>query len=438
MSTNHPRNTGLTRRDFVKRTATGLAGIGAGLLASGNYAYAGGSERIRVGVVGCGGRGTGAAHNALTADPAVEIHAMGDLFRDRLESSRQTLIERAGDRAKVPDERCFDGFDCYRKVMDSGIDVVLLTTPPGLRPMQLHAAVERGLHVFMEKPVAVDSAGIRAVIEAGKAGKRKNLTMVAGTQYRRQPSFVEAIEHIHNGEIGDLVGAQGYYMTGPIWVRERQPDMTDMEWQSLNWYYFTWLSGDHIVEQFIHNLDTLDWVFRSHPESAIATGGRQVRTGPEYGHIYDHFNVEYRYPGGARVQATCRQMRGTANRNANRIVGTKGVAMVNPRNAHIISHDGETLFRRPDAGNNPYVQTHVDLVAAVRNGEPINETEEVAESTLTAILGREAAYTGQELTREQVRDADMDLLPPKLEPGPLPEFEVPRPGVTPLERNFPV
>lgn len=421
----------------MKRTAQGIAGISAGFMASTNFAYAGGSDRIRVGVIGCGGRGTGAANNALTADPAVEIYAMGDFFRDRLETSRQTLTEQATGRVNVADERCFDGLESYLGVMESGVDLVILASPPGFRPQHIQAAVERNLHVFMEKPIAVDSAGVRAVMAAGEEGRRKNLSMVAGTQYRRQPSFVEAVKLVHQGAIGDLVAGQEYYMTGPVWVRDRKPGMSDFEWQCLNWYYFTWLSGDHIVEQFVHNIDTFDWLFQSPPTSAIAVGGRQVRVDPQYGHIFDHFSVEFEYPGGAKVQATCRQMQGTEHRVANRIVGTRGVADINPRDSRVTSHDGQVLLRHDQPGNNPYVQTHVDLIASIREGKPLNETQTVAESTLTAILGREAAYTGQRLQWDDVYHAEMNLVPEGYSFEGAQTFEVAKPGITKLERSFP-
>lgn len=427
---------GLSRREFVKQTARGIAGLSAGLVASTNFAYAGGSDRIRVGVIGCGGRGTGAANNALTADPAVEIYALGDLFRDRLEKSREALTGRAGSRVNAPDDRCFDGFENHLRVMESGVDVVILTTPPGFRPYHLQAAVDRDLHIFMEKPIAVDSAGVRAVIRAGEEGRRKKLSMVAGTQYRRQPSFVEAVKLVQDGAIGEIVAGQEYYMAGPVWMRDRKPGMTELEWQCLNWYYYTWLSGDHIVEQFVHNIDTFDWIFQGRPERAIGSGGRQVRTDPEFGHIYDHFSIEYEYPNGARVLAMCRQMGDVTSRVANRIVGTGGVADINPGNSAVVTHDGEVLLRHNEGGNNPYVQTHVDLIASIREGKPLNETQSVAESTLTAILGREAAYTGQSLTWDEVYEADMTLGPDDFSRESMPDFDVPKPGVTRLDRSF--
>lgn len=436
MKSERPRS-GLSRRDFVKQTAKGIAGISAGLLATGNFAYAAGSDKIRIGLIGCGGRGTGAANNSLTGNPNVEIYAMGDLFADRLEHSHAALVKEAGDRINVPASRRFSGFDAYLGVMNSGVDYVILATPPGFRPQHVQAAVDHGLNIFMEKPIAVDSAGVRAVLKAGEEGRKKGLSIVAGTQYRRQPSFVEAVKAIHDGAIGELVGGQEYYMTGPIWSRQRAAGMTELEWQCLNWYYYTWLSGDHIVEQFVHNLDTFDWIFQGHPVRAIATGGRQVRTGPEFGHIYDHFSVEYEYGNGARVQATCRQMRGTANRNSNRVIGTRGVAEINPGNSKIVSHDGKILFEMNERGNNPYVQTHIDLVKSIQEKKPLNEALSVAESTLTGILGREAAYTGKELTWDEVLNADMDLFPKDFSITTVPEFPVASPGETQLNRTFP-
>lgn len=432
---NEKKSSGITRRNFLKKTTLASAGISAGLMASGNFAYAAGSDKIRVGVIGCGGRGTGAARDCLTADEGVEIYAMGDLFRDQLESSRNLLNKAMGNRVNVSDSRCFDGFENYIQVMESGVDVVILATPPAFRPIHVKAAIERDKHIFMEKPVGVDTAGARAVIELGKEAERKGLSLVSGTMYRRQPSYVEAIKRIHDGAIGELTGAQEYYLTGSIWLRERKPGMSDMEWQCRNWYYFTWLSGDHIVEQFIHNIDTINWAFKAHPVKAIATGGRLVRVQPHYGHIYDHFSVEYEYPGGVRVQAMCRQMNDAERRITNRIVGTKGVAEVDPRYSRITSHNGKVIYESPQSDVNPYVQSHVDLIASIRNGKPINEAHFAAESTLTAILGREAAYTGAALSWDDVYNAEMDLVPDTFAFGKLPVQPVPAPGFTKLNRG---
>jgi myo-inositol 2-dehydrogenase / D-chiro-inositol 1-dehydrogenase len=280
----------------------------------------------------------------------------------------------------------------------------------------------------------VDLAGTRSVLESGDIAASKGLSVVAGTQYRRQPSFYEAIDRIHDGIIGDLLGAQVYYNTGRIWQIPREPHMSDMEWQCRNWYYFTWLSGDHIVEQFVHNIDTVHWVFGGPAEQCVATGGRQQRVGPEFGHIYDHFAVDYDYAGGAKVMAMCRQMVGCTNLVTNRIVGTRGVAHIHPSNSLIVSHTGQELFRAPESGNNPYVQEHTDLVKSIREGAAINETKQVSEATLMAIMGREAAYTGQRITWDELLAADLDLGPTSFEFGPAPFAPVPVPGVTALNR----
>lgn len=424
---------GVSRRTFVKSAAAAAAGAPF-LMGAERFAYGAGSDRLRVGLVGCGGRGTGAAADAVAAAEGVEIYAMGDLFEDRLEASRRRLQEHLGDDLTVTDERTFTGFDNYKHVIDSGVDIVILATPPGFRPVHFRYAVDAGKHVFMEKPSNVDVAGYTSIVETGELAKQKGLSIVAGTLYRRQPSFVEAVNAIHDGAIGEIVSAQAYYLTGPIWLRERQPGMSDMEWQCRNWYYFTWLSGDHIVEQFVHNLDVLNWVFEAHPESALAMGGRLVRVDPSYGHIYDHFSVEYVYPGGVRVEAKCRQMEDVTSRVTNRIVGTKGVADLHPERSMIRSHDGDVIFRHPERGANGYVLEHADLITSIRESQPINEAQQIADSTLTGILGRESAYTGQEVSWEAIRTADMDLVPTHLAFTDLPVAPVPRPGLTTLSR----
>jgi len=286
----------------------------------------------------------------------------------------------------------------------------------------------------MEKPVSTDVAGALEIMEVGKLATDKGLSVVAGTLYRRQNSFVEGVKRIHDGMIGEIVSAQEYYMTGPIWLRGRKPGMSDMEWQCRNWYYFTWLSGDHIVEQFVHNLDVLNWVLDGHPESALAMGGRISRVGPDYGHIYDHFSVEYEYAGGVKVEAKCRQIADCTTRNTNRIIGTKGIADLHPGSSQIRSHSGDILFAHPERGNNGYVQEHTDLIAAIRNGTPINEAWQIAASTLTGVLGRESAYTGKSITWEELLAANNDLVPKDFKFGPMPIPTVAEPGRTSLNR----
>ncbi|MEZ4701632.1 MAG: Gfo/Idh/MocA family oxidoreductase [Rhodothermales bacterium] len=425
----------VTRRAFLK-TAAATTGLAASLMPSGNFAYAGGSDAIRVGLIGIGGRGSGAARDCAESSEGVQLVAMGDLFRDRLEERRMPLKEALGDSYQVKDDHCFSGFDAYKHVIESDVDLVIMATPPGFRPIHLRYAVEAGKHCFIEKPCGVDPSGVRSVIESGEMAKAKGLSIVAGTQYRRQPSYVEAVKRIHEGRIGQVVGASEYYLTGPIWLRPRKPGMSDMEWQCRNWYYFTWLSGDHIVEQFVHNLDAINWVMQGPPVSAIGSGGRQKRVDPSFGHIWDNFNIQYTYANGARVTAMCRQMENCYTNVSNRIIGTEGVADVNPDSSLLTSHKGKVIFEYPEKGNNPYVQEHADLIASIREGKPLNEAEEVAYSTMTALLGREACYTGQELTWEQMMRSEQKLVPDDFAFGSLAEAPVAVPGVTQVERFF--
>ena len=420
----------VSRRTFLKVSAATTAG----LMATGNFAYAGGSDTLRVGLVGCGGRGTGAARDAVNGAENVQIVAMGDLFENRLDQSIKGLKEAVGDAFQVDSDHQFIGFDAYKGVIESDIDMVILATPPGFRPVHFKAAIEAGKHVFMEKPVSVDVAGAQSIMESGEMATEKGLSVVAGTIYRRQPSFVEAVKRIHNGEIGQIVSAQEYYMTGGIWLRPRKPGMSDMEWQCRNWYYFTWLSGDHIVEQFVHNIDVINWVFQAPPESCVGMGGRIHRVDPSYGHIYDHFSIEYVYPGSVRVEAKCRQISGTTGRVTNRIVGTRGIADLHPRYSKLVSHDGEVIFEMDEPGLNPYVQELTDLINAIRTNNPINEAKQIADSTLTAVMGRESAYTGLEVTWDGLMSSGLDLVPSTMAFGPMPFPEVAIPSKTVLER----
>lgn len=414
-----------TRRQFLKgAAAVSAASLLAPSLSAGGV-HADGSDVIRVGLIGCGGRGTGAANNCVESSEGVKIVAMADLFNDRLQSSRNNL-KRLGDRADVSDDHCFVGFDAYQQLLQSDVDMVILATPPGFRPMHFEAAVAAGKHVFMEKPVATDGPGIRKVLAAAKVAKHKGLGVVAGTQRRHQKGYIETMQQIHDGAIGDLVGAQVYWNQGGLWVVKKTPQMTDMEWQVRNWLYFAWASGDHIVEQHIHNIDVMNWAFGGPPEKAFAMGGRQVRTGAEYGHIFDHFAVEYVYPGGVRTLSECRQIDGCWNRVSEKIIGTRGVANPSGRIT------GEKNWSAPGGGRNAYVQEHADLIASIRNNEPLNEAERVAMSTLTAIMGRMSAYTGKEVTLDFALHSQESLLPEKWEFGPLAMPSVATPGRTAL------
>ncbi len=428
----------ITRRRFVAVTAATAAGLA--LPRTPASASGKGAATIRVGLIGCGGRGTDAAKDCLTSADRVELVALGDLFPDHLAKCRERLARMATedaslkDRIKVDDRHAFTGFDAYQKVLESKIDLVLLATPPAFRARHLAAAIEAGKHVFTEKPVAVDSAGVRAVMASADVAAQKGLAIVAGTQRRHDAGYRAAIQRIHDGAIGDVVGGQVYWNQGGLWMHRREPAWSDMEWQIRNWLYFTWLSGDHIVEQHVHNIDVANWVFGTHPVKAVAVGGRQSRTDPAYGHIYDHFAVEFEYPGGSgvRVQSMCRQIEGTAHRVAERFVGTRGTS-----DAHaVIEGAAPWSWDAQTPKTNPYVQEHADLIASIRAGQPLNEGRQVAESTLTAIMGREAAYTGQEITWDAILNAPQDLVPSDLQFGPMPVAPVAIPGQTAVARSW--
>jgi len=415
----------VTRRGFLHTTAASAAAVAAGLGAG--RAYAAGSDTLKVGLIGCGGRGTGAAGNCAAAADGVKITAMGDLFNDRLERSKRRLSRLGPGKFDVPADRCFVGFDAYKKVLASDVDMVILGTPPHFRPAQLAAAIQAGKHVFMEKPVAVDPAGIRIVLAAAEVATTKKLSIVAGTQRRHQDSYVETIRRIHDGAIGEIVAGQCYWNTGTLWLRKRQEGWSEMEYQIRNWLYYTWLSGDHICEQHVHNIDVINWAMRAHPTKAVGVGGRQVRTDKAYGNIYDHFAIEFEYENGARIFSMCRQYRGATHRVSERVVGTKGTA--DPKGVI----EGASPYRHQGRSRDPYVQEHANLIASIRGGKYLNEGRQVAESTMTAILGRMAAYTGREISWDWAMQASkLDLTPPKYIFGPNPVPPVAMPGKTRL------
>jgi len=356
---------------------------------------AGSSDTIRVGLVGCGGRGTGAARNCLESAPGVEIVALADVFADQLQGAKN--------RFKVPDKRCFVGLNAYKELMAlDEVNMVILATPPAFRPPHLAEAVKRGKHVFMEKPVATCPAGVKMVIEASEKATRKKLAIVAGTQRRHEAKYVETMKRIHDGAIGRIVSAQCYWNMGELWVGRAKSNWqnytsgkwSDVEWQIRNWLFIDWLSGDHICEQHVHNIDIINWAFGTLPDEIHGQGGRQWRTGPEYGNIFDHFGVEFFYPGDIRTISMCRQIKGASGNVSERIVGTKGTSNC----AGIIT--GENAWRYTGANPNPYIQEHADLIKSIRRGEPLNEGKRIAESTLCAIMGRESAYSRQRFKRE--------------------------------------
>ena len=409
----------MTRRDFVRTAATAAA------LAHLPLVHAGGrtDTTLRVGLIGCGGRGTGAVEDILAAADNVKIVALADLFPDRLESSRAYLRELNHEAIQIDDAHCFTGFDAYKKLLETDVNYVILTAPPGFRPLHFAAAIEAGKHVFMEKPVAVDPVGVRKIIEYGEQARKKGLGVLAGTQRRHDKAYNEVIKRIHDGQIGQILAGRAYWSTGGVWPpSEREPDASDMQYQIRNWIYYDWLSGDQPCEQHIHNLDVLNWVLQSPPVSAVGVGGRQVRIAPEFGNVFDHFSVDYEYPNGVHVLSMCKQQDNTAENVSEAVVGSKGHS--DP--ASWI--DGANPWKFESEAPNPYVVEHADMIASIRKGEPINEARQVAESTLTAILGREACYTGKLITWDEIMASTLDLSPAQYEFGPHAFRPVAMPG----------
>lgn len=444
MSAREFRRLPSTRRSFLK--ASGAVALGA-TLTNWRMVHGGLSSdfQVKIALIGCGGRGTGAVLNALgaatrvlypatgyhTEDVAenatvarkdVQVIALADLFPDRLEACRSNLAKLG---TNIPPDRCFVGFDGYKQLLAlNEINYVILAAPPHFRPAHLMAAIQAGKHVFMEKPAAVDVPGVKLVLEAGQLAREKNLGIVAGTQRRHEKSYQETIARIHDGAVGEIIYAKCYWNGGEIWVVERQPGWSDMEWQLRNWNYFTWLSGDHIVEQHVHNLDVMNWVLQAHPVRAVSgLGGRQVRTDPKYGNIYDHFAVEFAYPNDVTVFSQCRQINGCLNLVGEFVQGTKGQS-----DCHQTIQGADERWRYRGPNPNPYEQEHEDLIASIREGKPINEAESMAYSTMTGILGREAVYSGQAITWDEAMQSTTRLGPEKYEFGPYPVAPVPMPG----------
>jgi predicted dehydrogenase len=439
---------GISRRRFLKRSATAasMAALVTGLQAK---AYTAGSDAIKIGLIGCGGRGTGAALDALRAATEViyptdtyhtenavqgarvavrgiHIVALADVFKDRLNHCREQL-HKVG--MPVSEDRCFIGFNAYKEVMKlPDVKYVILATPPSFRPAHLRAAVEAGKHTFLEKPVAVDATGVRSIIKSGEIARRKGLAIGAGTMRRRENGSCETTRRIQEGRIGDVIACEAIWSGGELWSVKRQPSWTDMEDQLRNWLYYTWLSGDFIVEQFVHNLDIINWVLGEHPVRVFAMGGRQVRTDPRFGNIYDHFTVEYQYANGVRCFAMDRQTNRCASRVEEVFLGTKGIARFGLFRGWGIDYKNGKKWRFSGPRNNPYHQEHEDLINSIRSGQPINEARQIAESTLTAIMGREATYSGQIIEWDDALNSKQDLTPSNFGFGPLPVRPVPMPG----------
>jgi myo-inositol 2-dehydrogenase / D-chiro-inositol 1-dehydrogenase len=413
LSTMNPSSVSNERRAFLK---TGSLLTAASLLPSISRANQGGDSDLKVAVVGCGGRGTGAAAQSLSV-PGTRLVAMADAFADNVERSHNELKQKFGDRVDVPESRRFAGFDAFKGAIDAA-DVVLLCSTPGFRPAHFEYAVAQGKHVFMEKPVAVDGPGVRRVIEAAKKADEKNLKVVCGLQRRYQKSYLETLAQVKEGAIGDFVSAQVYWCGGGVWTRPRKEGMTEMEYQMRNWYYFNWLCGDHIVEQHIHNLDVINWFKEAHPVKAVGMGGRSQRIGKEAGEIFDHHYVEYQYADGSIMNSQCRHWDGLWSRVSESISGTKGIAQPGT----IRDRDGKTVWRFRGDDNNPYQTEHDVLIQHIRENKPINDAYFTADSTLTAIMGRMATYSGKEISWDMAMNSTLDTMPSKLDwnvdPGP--------------------
>jgi len=425
-----------SRRDFLRSSAAAAGAAMAGGLSVARAAHAAGGDTLKVGLIGCGGRGTGAAANALTADKNTKLTAVADAFSDRLEGSVQRLKEKFSDRVAISADGCFTGFDAYKGVIASGVDVVILATPPHFRPAHLKACVEAGKHVFCEKPVAVDAPGVRTVLAACQQAKKKGLTIVSGLCYRYHTAMRETMKRVLDGAIGRIVAIQETYNCGPPWFRnrDRQPGWTEMEYQMRNWYPFTWLSGDHNVEQHVHSLDKAAWALHDQPpEKAWGSGGRQVRSEDAIGHIFDHHCVVYEYPDGRRVYSHCRRQAGCANEISDIFLGTKGTCTLMKYRI-----DGENPWRYEGPKCNMYELEHEALFTSVRSGRAVNDGLYMTRSTMMAILGRMATYTGKAITWEQATGSKEDLSParyawdadPPILPDENGQYPLAVPGVT--------
>ena len=434
-----------SRRTFLKTAGVLAGGALAGGLSIARTAHAAGDDVLRIGVIGCGGRGTGAAGNALAADKNSKVVALADAFEDRVQGSLgrlKNLKDGLGERVVVDKDHCFSGFDAYKKLLASGVDVVILAEPPHFRPAHLNAADEGGVHVFCEMPVAVDAPGVRSVLASCEEAKKKNLSIVSGLCWRYHHGTKETLQRVLDGAIGEILVMQEVYNVGSGWGVARDPNLSEMQFQMRNWYCFTWLSGDHNVEQHIHSLDKSAWAMRDEPPlQAWGLGGRQVRTKqPDTGNIYDHHAVGYEYPNGARLYSFCRQQPGCYSEVTDLFIGTKGRATVLGRRPDLPSYriQGETNWEFKGEGGDMYVLEHEALFQAIRSGKPINNGLYMARSTMLAILGRMVNYTGQRITWDDALASKEDLSPksyawdadPPILPDKDGKYPVAMPGLT--------
>ena len=434
------KTTSVDRRSFVKTTGLATGAILTSSIPFGVMAQTGNVDVLKLAVVGCGGRGTGAAVQALSADPDVEIVAMADAFKDRVEGSLNAIQEHFEGERKihVKEENRFAGFDAYKKAIDLA-DVVILATPPGFRPLHFEYAIAQDKHVFMEKPVATDPVGVRRVLKTAKLAKEKQLNVVVGLQRHYQSKYITLLDQVKQGAMGKIVSGQVYWNSEGVWVRPREAGQSELEYQMRNWYYFNWLCGDHILEQHIHNIDVANWFIGEYPTMAQGMGGREVRTGKDHGEIFDHHFVEFTYPSGAVVSSQCRHQKGCHNRVDEVFQGSQGFLDIGK--GTIKGLDGSEKFNYSNEQNdpNPYQVEHDRLFAAIRTkSELLADAENGAKATLTAIMGRMATYSGDTITWEQALNSDMQLVPDDLnwdsKAPTLPDAEgnypIPVPGVT--------
>ncbi len=430
-----------SRKPSVSRSTPleSSAAVGSALagLSLARRVHAAGSDVVKIALIGCGGRGTGAAVNALSTKANVRLVAMHDAFRDRLDNSLRAIAKQCPGRVDVPEERRFTGLDGYQKAIEAGVDMVLLCGPPGFRPAQFEAAVKAGKHVFMEKPVATDAPGIRRVQAANAEAKRKGLAVAVGHHLRHEVKHKEIVRRIHEGAIGPIQFLRIYFNSSGVWVYQRRPDETEMQYQVRNWYYFTWLGGDHIVEQHVHDIDVANWIMRGHPVSANGMGGRQVRIGKPYGEIFDHHAVEFEYADGTRCFSVCRHIPGCWESFSEHARGTKGEANIEGHGRSVLRLDGGQTMTW-DRGPDGHQLEMDDLFAALMAGQPYNEADWGAEASMTAILGRMATYSGQTVRWDDAIQSPLDLAPetlawnakPKPAPGPDGLYPCAIPGVT--------
>ena len=430
---NDANSAGTTRRDFMRVAGSAAAAAATARVLAAGSVYAGENAVLRVGLSGCGGRGTGAAQQALLADPDAQLVAMGDLFADQIDGALNKLksFGPIAERVQVDAGHRFTGFDAHKKVIDS-VDVVLMAETPAFRPQILRYAVEQGKHCFVEKPIAVDPVGVRSVLDSCAKAAEKKICVVSGLCYRYQFAKRGIMKRIHDGDIGDIVAMETKYNTGTPWQpKERKPEWTDVEYLCRNWYYYDWLSGDFNVEQHIHSLDKLAWAMKDEPPAKVwANGGRAVRTAEQYGNIYDHFNAVFEYANGVKAFSSCRQWDNTDTEVADHVMGTKGVAHLQTH--EIAYRNGKTWKHEQTEKDDMYQNEHNAFFAAIRKGEPINNGDYMCKSTMMGIAARMAAYTGRILSWDEVWNSPYNSMPEDLAFGPMAFPALARPGETKL------